>query len=84
LRRAPNCATGPRFDLPDGAEGTRTPDLYSAIVALSHLSYSPSLATILPENGEMSSIDSHPSRVILPRFGDQFLLMLEGDCKIPI
>jgi hypothetical protein len=24
-----------------GAEGTRTPDLYSAIVALSHLSYSP-------------------------------------------
>ena len=27
--------------LAGGAEGTRTPDLYSAIVALSQLSYSP-------------------------------------------
>ena len=38
---APNCATGPRIIDYDGAEGTRTPDLYSAIVALSQLSHSP-------------------------------------------
>ena len=40
---APNCATGPRCadNGTGGAEGTRTPGLYSAIVALSHLSYSP-------------------------------------------
>jgi hypothetical protein len=74
LRRAPSCATAPRYLFPSaiqalfkrqlpgfvqevraqcarllrtkpklagGAEGIRTPDLYSAIVALSQLSYSP-------------------------------------------
>ncbi len=43
LRRAPSCATGPFFGLmpAGGAEGIRTPDLYSAIVALSQLRYSP-------------------------------------------
>ena len=40
---APSCATGPRKRAYDGAEGTRTPDLYSAIVALSQLSHSPFL-----------------------------------------
>ena len=42
---APNCATGPQKRGVGGAEGTRTPDLYSAIVALSQLSYSPGRLT---------------------------------------
>ncbi len=43
-----------------GAEGTRTPDLYSAIVALSQLSYSPKLETILQKLGAFV-------KLILPR-----------------
>ena len=31
------------FDLSGGAEGDRTPDLYTASVALSQLSYSPKI-----------------------------------------
>ena len=36
------------FDLSGGAEGGRTPDLYTASVALSQLSYSPIIIFILP------------------------------------
>ena len=39
--------SGPRFSLSyrvGGGEGIRTPDLYSAIVALSQLSYAPDIA----------------------------------------
>ncbi len=47
-------------DLPaGGAEGIRTPDLYSAIVALSQLSYSPVLgAEIVHKGVHLSSIAS--------------------------
>jgi hypothetical protein len=42
-----------------GAEGIRTPGLYSAIVALSQLSYSPTPNLILLHNGEMSRFEQH-------------------------
>ena len=45
LRRAPGLRYGPT-DVPGGAEGIRTPGLYSAIVALSQLSYSPAPALL--------------------------------------
>ena len=66
---APSCATGPYSlikcsgnSVPNGAEGTRTPDLYSAIVALSHLSYSPSLA---PNRKEFTISDENVNRSLL-------------------
>ncbi len=56
LRRAPNCAMGPRYfcdsepafdlstrSLPSGPEGIRTPGLLSAIEARSQLRYRPKL-----------------------------------------
>lgn len=70
LRRAPNCATGPDLNAGPapgcGAEGNRTPDLFSAIEALSQLSYSPNGSTgnalIIPQVKCLSTLKAYASR----------------------